>query len=157
MHAWISSTVPHSRACASIYVQEERLQLFLLVGRSRALQIFISTRWSSRIAALAHARLFAACRWCGRYSSCWQTDLVHSKYSYLLAYEPLLTRSTYGLNCSSDVDCTELVVRSTGLMFIQGWFANTDDRIDGWFTNTTQVSSLTILLTITKRTCCSLG
>ena len=55
----------------------------------------------------------------------------------LFAYKSLLTWTTDWLYGSSDVDGPKLIVGSACLMFVKGWFADTDDRVDGWFTNAT--------------------
>jgi len=101
--------------------------------------------------------------WCGggdclflSFSSGWQTNLVDSKDSDLFADESLFAWTTDRLDGSSDVDCSELVVRSAGLMLIQSRLADGDDGVDGWLTDAAQVTALTILLTIAEGTCYSL-
>lgn len=75
-----------------------------------------------------------------------------SNLPYLLADKSLFAWSTYRLYGSTNVNSPELIVWSACLMLIQSRFADTDDRVDRGLTDTTQVASDTIFLSVTECT-----
>jgi len=91
------------------------------------------------------------------FSTWWQADFVDSEDSDLFADQSLFTWTTDGLNSTTDVDSSELIVWSASLVLVQSWFADTDYRVDCWLTNTAQIRAWTILLTIAESSCHSLG
>jgi len=107
--------------------------------------LFLPSSWRMRCSVLLASFSFSS----------WKTNLMHTKYSHLLADESLFAWSTDWLNSTTNVHCTELIVRSAGLMFVKSWLANTNHWVDSGLTNATQICSLTILLTITECTCLS--